>query len=831
MKKVLLLLFIISSIQLNASVFNGKVMSFKQPDGTSVDVKLFGTEYYMRGEGLDGYTVIRDKTTNYICYATLSADNAELVSTGIIYHGQQNNNSSYNTTLGLSKHLDISVKARNKSINKTMLQLGATETYNNFRMGSQSGNQTFTTPINPVSGNIKGLCLVVDFSDEPGTLPMTEFQDFCNDLNYQNFGNNGSLRTFYSDISGGVLDYENEVYGYFRAPLTFADYDAMPYAVGAQQILGLALNWLDAQGFDFTTLSLNPDSSIVAINLMYTGYPPNWAQGMWHHKGNYTSFSADGVHSNDYNCSPGNSPLELAVVAHENGHMIGKWPDTYKYNNITGPDGIGSFDLMCWYGDYNNPTVPNPLFRSNVGWGQVIDVTNYNGLNTDTANSGICYMYRNINDSNEFFLLENRMQTGRSTFIDDEGLTIWHVDRKGDNQTTHHEVYLEHANNNINNHNGACFHAGGNIEFGASTTPSSAFYNGDPSGLRVWDIGTVNNVMTYKLGAGQAGPVLNLSYINLTNDNNANGFIEPAESADVNVNALNTGQLNSSTATLTCTAIGTTASYVTVNTVPVQVGVINVSQAIPATFNITLQPGTPLGTVIKLKFLLDDGTYSIYITKNIIVGVAINMSNQSETTCSAIFYDAGGLSNYNDYSDFTKTFFPVASTQKVKADFSLFDLEDEPNCAYDYLEIYDGPDMTFSPLLGVFCGANSPGIITSTHSSGALTFNFHSDEGVTANGWEAIISCNGPTSINETNASNSFQVYPNPSTGVVFIKTNNEKGDIAVCDMMGREIVKQTLNGENTKLDMRIFSNGIYQVKIKTSGSVFTYKFVLNKKK
>ena len=40
-----------------ASPFNGKIVLFKQADGSSVDVKLFGTEYYMRAEGLDGFTL------------------------------------------------------------------------------------------------------------------------------------------------------------------------------------------------------------------------------------------------------------------------------------------------------------------------------------------------------------------------------------------------------------------------------------------------------------------------------------------------------------------------------------------------------------------------------------------------------------------------------------------------------------------------------------------------------------------------------------------------------------------------------------------------------
>jgi len=817
-------------MQAQASVFNGKVQSFKQPDGTMVDVKLFGTEYYMRGEGLDGYTVIRDAATNYICYAKLSADGSQLISTGIVYAGVKNNMASLKNNLPFAKHIDVNEKSRNKTINQNITQLGATASRNNFKMPN-APNVLNGTPINPVSGNIKGLCIVVDFSDEPGTLPISDFVDFCNGLNYTGFGNNGSLRQYYSDISGGLLDYENEVFGYFRAPLTFAAYDAMPYAVGAQQILGLALNWIDAQGFDFSTLSINPDSTITAINLMYTGYPPVWAQGMWHHKGTYTNFSADGVSTYDYNCSPANSPLELAVVAHENGHMIGKWPDTYKYNSTTGPDGIGAFDLMCWYGDYHNPTIPNPLFLNNAGWATVIDVTNYNGINIDTANSRVSYLYRNINDTNEFFLFQNRMQFGRSTYIDDEGLTVWHIDRNGDNQTTHHEVFLEHANNNYNNQNVACFTAGVYDEFSATTTPNSNFYNGDPSGLRIWDIGAVNDPMTYKLGIGAAGPDLNLQYINITNDNNANGYLEAAESGDFNVNVINNGQINSANAIVTCMAVGVNSVYVTINTAAVNAGVINVSQQVPAAFSVSLDPATPLGTQYSLRFAVSDGVDSIYITKNFTAGVTVTMSNNTDTVCSAIYYDPGALSNYSDYMDFTQTFFPVVSTDKVRVDFNSFNLEYEVNCNYDYLRIYNGFTVASPFLIGEYCGINSPGIITSTHSSGALTFVFHSDEGVTDSGWVAEISCINPLGISNVNSLSNSSLSPNPTSGITYFNAGNAAGVVTVLDVTGRQVfTKEFTANSRVVVDLSNQANGMYQLKLQTEKDVAVKKVVVSRR-
>jgi hypothetical protein len=44
----------ILSVNAFAAPYWGELQKFKQPDGTWVDVKLYGDEYYIRGEGLDG---------------------------------------------------------------------------------------------------------------------------------------------------------------------------------------------------------------------------------------------------------------------------------------------------------------------------------------------------------------------------------------------------------------------------------------------------------------------------------------------------------------------------------------------------------------------------------------------------------------------------------------------------------------------------------------------------------------------------------------------------------------------------------------------------------
>lgn len=49
----------------------------------------------------------------------------------------------------------------------------------------------------------------------------------------------------------------------------------------------------------------------------------------------------------------------------------------------------------------------------------------------------------------------------------------------------------------------------------------------------------------------------------------------------------------------------------------------------------------------------------------------------------------------------------VISAEKgfgVKLIFIIFDLEDEAECTYDYLELFDGAD-TKAPCLGRYCGS------------------------------------------------------------------------------------------------------------------------------
>ncbi|MDP2423593.1 MAG: C25 family cysteine peptidase, partial [Bacteroidales bacterium] len=112
------------------------------------------------------------------------------------------------------------------------------------------------------------------------------------------------------------------------------------------------------------------------------------------------------------------------------------------------------------------------------------------------------------------------------------------------------------------------------------------------------------------------------------------------------------------------------------------------------------------------------------------------MSTSVATVSSGIFYDSGGPnSNYSNNESHVMAFMPMIAGIPLKFTFTAFETEN----IYDKLFIYNGPDVNAPAFTGSpFQGANSPGTITSTHTSGAITFRFISDPGNTQPGWSAF---------------------------------------------------------------------------------------------
>lgn len=126
-------------------------------------------------------------------------------------------------------------------------------------------------------------------------------------------------------------------------------------------------------------------------------------------------------------------------------------------------------------------------------------------------------------------------------------------------------------------------------------------------------------------------------------------------------------------------------------------------------------------------------------TNFINVDALVLMANQTLTLSGGLFFDSGGEhNNYGNNQNLTTTFLPKTPLANVSVDFLEFSLESQASCSYDYLKIYDGTSAA-APLLGTWCGTQSPGKVLATNSAGALTFVFRSDYSVTKSGWKALV--------------------------------------------------------------------------------------------
>ena len=174
MLRSLIWLFLGCSSAVISAPYHGTVMQFEQPDGSYVSVKIYGDEYYCRGESMDGYTLVRDPESGWICYATLSDDGSELVSTGIHYTGDDAAEALKKSVPSLPKHLDLEESIRMKIVHENFRKLNL----------EQAGGESKAASQLIVEGDIKEITLLVDFSDYPASLPASVFDSLCNGRNF-----------------------------------------------------------------------------------------------------------------------------------------------------------------------------------------------------------------------------------------------------------------------------------------------------------------------------------------------------------------------------------------------------------------------------------------------------------------------------------------------------------------------------------------------------------------------------------------------------------------------------------------------------------------------
>ena len=198
-----------------------KTFSFAQPDGTVVEIHGRGDEFHAVFETTEGYAVVFSPGDKSYYYAAQADDGRDLVPSPLrVGQGDP-------ATLGIPKHLradpvltrDRAAKRREKweagtrtgerwKNRKSALQAATARAAGATSIDAPAlEGPALAPPAYETTGTKVGLCLLIDFSDDPATIARTNIVDFCNGDAYAGFGNNGSVKQYYQDVSPNLLEY------------------------------------------------------------------------------------------------------------------------------------------------------------------------------------------------------------------------------------------------------------------------------------------------------------------------------------------------------------------------------------------------------------------------------------------------------------------------------------------------------------------------------------------------------------------------------------------------------------------------------------------------
>jgi len=518
----------------SAAPHNGDEFQLAQPDGKLVPVRVFGDEFYQDVESVDGFTLIRD-ADGWICYADLSADGSEYVSTGIRYTGGVRNAAGGRKGLRIAKSSVLSKHRKNREL------LGYDELVS-YRPEPSNKQQSLSKSADGQEAaatvrKVVGLTLLIEFPDQRATINKATINDFCNRVGgITGNGANpaGSVYDYYHDVSNGLLEYTNLV-----TPLILLDSNKTYYDRGTNyqyvpQLLTHALTKLKATGFDVSTLTTQTSGSggsrrdvVLALNIFYAGSPTQgWSNGLWPHSGTMTSSvtSATVINGKSFsryqmsNLGTGTTPPSIGTFVHENGHLIMGWPDLYSYESPTHSNGVGSWCVMN-SNNSTNPQQPNAYLRDQAGWINVTQLTDATaGLFSMPSNGHQAFKYARNNK--ESYYIEARRRTtasadSRNTAIPGSGLLIWHVHTDGDNTTPKKgfpliELIQADGRNDLENKTNSGdatdpFRARYNASFNKATTPAAVYHDGVLSNIDIHEISDSGANMSFKVGSGTSG--------------------------------------------------------------------------------------------------------------------------------------------------------------------------------------------------------------------------------------------------------------------------------------------------------------------------------------
>lgn len=321
------------------------------------------------------------------------------------------------------------------------------------RANAKKTNQRIATNGNTgkFQGQRHGLIILVNFADSKFNTSkfgptQTLYSRIANEANYGENNFKGSISDYFKAQSGVQFLLDFDVAGPVTLPHRYSYYgqnDDDGYDKRPTKMVREACQAVDGS-VDFSKYDWDGDGEVEEVFVVYAGNgehdTTNQPNLIWPHMDNLANYkeqlTLDGVTINTYACaSELNSDKTLSGIGtfcHEFSHCMG-FPDMYDTASDGNNFGMGSWDLMD-YGSYNGygyvPAGYSGYEKMVCGWTTPIELDKpmtVNGMER-LADMGQTYIIYNKGNRNEYYILENRQQSGFDKYLPGSGLLIERVD-------------------------------------------------------------------------------------------------------------------------------------------------------------------------------------------------------------------------------------------------------------------------------------------------------------------------------------------------------------------------------------------------------------------
>ena len=470
-KTVLILITLLCHLASHASKGWPYPITVSQPDGTQLTIRMNGDADFNWVSTLDG-VVLKQVGNGY--YVANIDTNGMLSSSGTLAHDADKRSFAEQS---LCKKQDVKAFL---TVNTRPERLAATRGF-----GGKSSTSFF-----PHTGSPRAIVLLVQFANRPFKVqPRKAFNQYLNSMadKHQDFGNaedrnTGSVKKYFSDMSGGKFKPQFDLYGPITMPKNVAYYGEGSSSMERYRELVYDACTMMDDSLDFSKYDADKDGNVDLVYIIYAGYgesvssiestlwPKAFVCGTEIKKdGKYVRLAGisnelNGRPDVHYSSTSGLLINGVGLFCHEFSHCMGL-PDFYptvspQWTTTNGKQDFDAYDnqgMEDWdvmdngiylYNGYS-PTAYTAWEREKMGWLTIETLTKEGKVELKSIDEG-GKAYRIKNDKNtsgnEYYIVENIQAKGWNKKLPASGMMVSHVEYEPRAFSVFHG-----GNNSVNN--------------------------------------------------------------------------------------------------------------------------------------------------------------------------------------------------------------------------------------------------------------------------------------------------------------------------------------------------------------------------------------------